>query len=58
MVVTQKNADRLLLNDGDGRYLNPFAENMSAWLKKGFLDASGEARGGGSVQAGQRDNHL
>ena len=43
LVVTEKNADRLLMREGDGRYLNPFAENMTAWLRKGFLDLSGRA---------------
>ncbi len=42
LVVTEKNADRLLFHDGNGRYLNPFAENMSATLKKGYLDLSGK----------------
>ncbi len=42
LVVTEKNADRLLLDDGNGHHLNPFAENMSAWLRKGFLDLSGK----------------
>ena len=40
LVVTEKNAGRLVFQDG-GRYLTPFAENMSAWLKKGYLDLSG-----------------
>ncbi len=42
LVVTAENADRLFFHDGDGRYVNPFAENMSAWLKKGYLDLSGK----------------
>jgi YHYH protein len=41
LVVTARNADRLFYHDGDARYLNPFAENMSAWLKKGYLDLEG-----------------
>ncbi len=41
LVVTEANADRLVFRDGDGRYLNPFAENMSAWLRKGYLDLAG-----------------
>ena len=41
LVVTAKNADRLLYLEGDDRYLNPFAENMSAMLKKGYLDVKG-----------------
>jgi hypothetical protein len=42
LVVDQTNSDRLMYNDGNGRYLNPFAENMSAWLKKGYLDLTGK----------------
>jgi hypothetical protein len=42
LTVTEKNADRLLYHDGGGRYLNPFAENMAAWLKRGYLDLSGK----------------
>jgi hypothetical protein len=42
LTITEKNADRLLYNDGEGRYLNPFAENMAAWLKRGYLDLSGK----------------
>jgi hypothetical protein len=41
LVVTEENADRLLYNDG-GRYLNPFAANMTAWLRKGYLDLAGK----------------
>jgi hypothetical protein len=41
LVVRQQTADRLFFRDGDNRYLNPFAENMSAWLRKGYLDLSG-----------------
>ena len=41
LVVNHTNGDRLFFEDGDGRYVNPFAENMSAWLKKGYLDLSG-----------------
>jgi hypothetical protein len=42
LVVTQENAGRLVFQDGGGRYLNPFAENMSAWLRTGYLDLSGK----------------
>jgi hypothetical protein len=41
LVVTEHNADRLFYNDG-GRYLNPFAANMTAWLRKGYLDRAGD----------------
>lgn len=39
LVVTAKNADRLFYFDG--RLSNPFAENMTAWLRPGFLDLKG-----------------
>ena len=42
LVVTEQNADRLVFEDADGRYLNPFAANMAAWLRKGYLDLSGK----------------
>jgi hypothetical protein len=42
LTVNAENAARLLFQDGPGRYLNPFAENMSAWLRKGYLDLSGQ----------------
>lgn len=45
LVVTAENGGRLLFHDGDGRYLNPFAENMSAWLRKGYLDLAGNLVG-------------
>ncbi len=39
LVVTAKNADRLYYMDG--RLSNPFAENMTAWLRAGHLDLKG-----------------
>jgi hypothetical protein len=39
LIVTAKNADRLFY--WDGRRSNPFAENMTAWLRPGFLDLKG-----------------
>ncbi len=39
LVVTAKNADRLFYFDG--RLSNPFDENMTAWLRPGFLDLKG-----------------
>ena len=39
LVVTAKNADRLFYMDD--RLSNPFAENMTAWLRKGYLDLNG-----------------
>jgi hypothetical protein len=41
LVVSERNAERLLYRDG-ARYVNPFAENMSAWLRKGYLDLGGD----------------
>jgi YHYH protein len=41
LVVNARNAGRLFYRDG-GRHVNPFAENMSAWLRKGYLDLAGE----------------
>ncbi len=41
LVVNDQNADRLVFQEGHGRYVNPFAENMSAWLRKGYLDVAG-----------------
>ena len=40
LVITAKNADRLYYLDN--RLSNPFAENMTAWLRKGHLDLKGE----------------
>ncbi|HVT12070.1 MAG TPA: YHYH protein [Fimbriimonadaceae bacterium] len=40
VVVTEANADRLFYKDG--LFVNPFAGNMTAWLRKGFLDAQGK----------------
>ncbi|MBN9500472.1 MAG: YHYH protein [Armatimonadetes bacterium] len=37
--VTQANANRLFYRDD--RLINPFAGNMTAWLRKGYLDESG-----------------
>jgi len=39
LVVTAKNAQRLYYMDS--QLSNPFAENMTAWLRKGNLDLSG-----------------
>ncbi len=39
LVVNAKNADRLVY--ADGRLSNPFAENMTAWLREGHLDIKG-----------------
>ena len=39
LVVTAKNAARLFYMDG--RLSNPFAENMTAWLREGHLDLKG-----------------
>ncbi|MFO0804709.1 MAG: YHYH protein [Gemmataceae bacterium] len=39
LVVTAKNAERLFYMDG--RLSNPFAENMTAWLREGHLDLKG-----------------
>ncbi|QEL13891.1 YHYH protein [Limnoglobus roseus] len=41
LVVTAKNAKRLYYQDG--RLSNPFAENMTAWLRPGMLDLKGNA---------------
>jgi hypothetical protein len=41
-VFNHVNADRLFMKEAEGRYFNPFAENMSAWLKKGYLDLRGD----------------
>lgn len=40
LTVTTANAGRLLYREG--RLTNPFAENMSAWLRKGFMDIRGQ----------------
>lgn len=37
--VTETNAHRLFFRDD--RLMNPFAGNMSAWLRKGYLDVNG-----------------
>jgi hypothetical protein len=42
VVIGEPNGDRLLYHDGGGRYFAPFAANMSAWLRKGYLDLDGE----------------
>jgi hypothetical protein len=39
LTVTEANANRLFYKDG--RLSNPFAGNMSTWLRKGYLDAGG-----------------
>lgn len=39
LVVEAANADRLLYDDG--RWSNPFRGNMTGWLRKGYLDVSG-----------------
>ncbi len=39
LTVTARNAHRLFYRDS--RLTNPFAENMSAWLRKGHLDLRG-----------------
>jgi hypothetical protein len=39
-VFTAEHADRLFYRDE--RYSNPFAENMSAWLRKGYKDLRGQ----------------
>jgi hypothetical protein len=38
--VTAANADRLFYKDA--HLTNPFAENMTAWLRKGYLDLGGK----------------
>lgn len=40
VVVTEANADRLFYKDG--LFVNPFAGNMTAWLRKGYLDSQGK----------------
>jgi len=40
VTVDAHNADRLYYNDGT--WTNPFAGNMTAWLRKGYLDANGK----------------
>jgi hypothetical protein len=42
LVFDDKNAQGLFYRDGKDRYSNPFAENMTAWLRKGYLDLSGK----------------
>ena len=39
-IFTWRDADRLWYDDG-GRWTNPFAENMSAWLRAGYKDRAG-----------------
>ena len=39
LTVTEDNADRLFYKDD--RLTNPFAGNMTAWLRKGYLDIHG-----------------
>ena len=39
LTIDWRNADRLYYKDRD--WNNPFAENMSAWLLKGYLDRQG-----------------
>jgi hypothetical protein len=40
LTVSHANAARLFYRDG--RLTNPFAENMTAWLRKGYLDIDGK----------------
>ena len=40
LTVTSANADRLFYLDD--QLTNPFRENMSAWMRKGYLDRSGQ----------------
>jgi hypothetical protein len=40
LVVNAKNAARLYYMDG--QLSNPFAQNMTAWLRKGYLDLKGQ----------------
>jgi hypothetical protein len=40
IMITAKNASRLYYKDD--RLTNPFAENMTAWLRKGYLDIDGK----------------
>jgi len=39
LVVTEKNAERLFYKSD--RYINPFLNNMTAWLRAGYKDAQG-----------------
>jgi hypothetical protein len=39
LVVTEENADRLFYKSD--RLINPFLENMTAWLRPGYLDEQG-----------------
>ncbi len=41
LVVNKDNADRLFYRETSKRYVNPFLENMSAWLRPGYLDVEG-----------------
>jgi hypothetical protein len=40
ITITAANADRLYYRDD--RWSNPFSENMSAWLRRGSMDRSGQ----------------
>jgi hypothetical protein len=40
ITITAANADRLFYHDD--RWSNPFAENMSAWLRRGSMDRNGQ----------------
>jgi hypothetical protein len=39
LTVTEENADRLFYKSG--RYINPFLNNMTAWLRPGYKDEEG-----------------
>jgi hypothetical protein len=39
LTINYKNASKLFYRDN--RLINPFAENMTAWLRKGYLDLDG-----------------
>jgi len=39
LVITEKNADRLFYKSD--RYINPFLNNMTAWLRAGYKDKQG-----------------
>ena len=51
LVVNAKNAARLYYIDG--QLSNPFAKNMTAWLRKGYLDLKGQPVDRGPVRARQ-----
>lgn len=40
LVVNYQNADRLFYDDGT--LSNPFADNMTAWMRKGYMDRTGK----------------